>query len=105
MHGERCGWDAFWTVRHHFLSESSHCSNPEVLYGAIAAAVPPSADLRRHHQRRGSRAGRQCLDMSKAYEEAGVDLLLCLVNPYDISHESVMHTIELMGEHVIPKFR
>ena len=31
------GWDAFWTVEHHFLQEYSHCSNPEVLYGAIAA--------------------------------------------------------------------
>lgn len=35
--GERFGWDAFWTVEHHFLEEYSHCSNPEVLYGAIAA--------------------------------------------------------------------
>jgi len=35
--GERYGWDAFWTVEHHFLEEYSHCSNPEVLYGAIAA--------------------------------------------------------------------
>ncbi|MGI5163437.1 LLM class flavin-dependent oxidoreductase [Spirillospora sp. CA-253888] len=35
--GERYGWDAFWTVEHHFLEEFSHCSNPEVLYGAIAA--------------------------------------------------------------------
>jgi alkanesulfonate monooxygenase SsuD/methylene tetrahydromethanopterin reductase-like flavin-dependent oxidoreductase (luciferase family) len=35
--GERAGWDAFWTVEHHFLEEYSHCSNPEVLYGAIAA--------------------------------------------------------------------
>lgn len=35
--GERFGWDAFWTVEHHFLSEYSHCSNPEILYGAIAA--------------------------------------------------------------------
>src|SRR5688572_11320957 len=34
---ERFGWDAFWTVEHHFLEEYSHCSNPEVLYGAIAA--------------------------------------------------------------------
>ena len=32
-------------------------------------------------------------------------LLLCLVNPYKIPHESVMQTIELMGTHVIPKFR
>ena len=37
MAGERFGWDAFWTVEHHFLEEYSHCSNPEVLYGAIAA--------------------------------------------------------------------
>src|SRR4029078_3796044 len=37
IHGEKCGWDAFWTVEHHFLEEFSHCSNPEVLYGAIAA--------------------------------------------------------------------
>ena len=35
--GERAGFHAFWTVEHHFLSEYSHCSNPEVLYGAIAA--------------------------------------------------------------------
>jgi len=35
--GDRFGWDAFWTVEHHFLSEFSHCSNPEVLYGAVAA--------------------------------------------------------------------
>ncbi|MFZ0666400.1 MAG: LLM class flavin-dependent oxidoreductase [Acidimicrobiales bacterium] len=35
--GERFGWDAVWTVEHHFLDEYSHCSNPEILYGAIAA--------------------------------------------------------------------
>jgi alkanesulfonate monooxygenase SsuD/methylene tetrahydromethanopterin reductase-like flavin-dependent oxidoreductase (luciferase family) len=47
----------------------------------------------------------QCVDACKRYEEAGVDLLLCLVNPYDIPHEAVMRTIELMGEQVIPHFR
>ncbi|MEL7210952.1 MAG: LLM class flavin-dependent oxidoreductase, partial [Actinomycetota bacterium] len=35
--GDQVGFDAFWTVEHHFLEEFSHCSNPEVLYGAIAA--------------------------------------------------------------------
>ena len=35
--GERAGFHAFWTVEHHFLEEYSHCSNPEVLYGAIAS--------------------------------------------------------------------
>ena len=33
------------------------------------------------------------------------DLLLCLVNPYKVSHESVMQTIELMGTEVIPPLR
>ncbi len=35
--GDRFGWHAFWTVEHHFLQEYSHCSNPEILYGAIAS--------------------------------------------------------------------
>ena len=35
--GEQAGFDSFWTVEHHFLEEFSHCSNPEVLYGNIAA--------------------------------------------------------------------
>jgi len=30
------GFDYFWTVEHHFLNEFSHCSAPEVLYGAIS---------------------------------------------------------------------
>jgi alkanesulfonate monooxygenase SsuD/methylene tetrahydromethanopterin reductase-like flavin-dependent oxidoreductase (luciferase family) len=34
---EKMGFHSFWTVEHHFLSEMSHASNPEVLYGAIAA--------------------------------------------------------------------
>jgi alkanesulfonate monooxygenase SsuD/methylene tetrahydromethanopterin reductase-like flavin-dependent oxidoreductase (luciferase family) len=46
----------------------------------------------------------ECIEACKAYEAAGVDLLLCLVNPYKISHESVMQTIELMGTEVIPAF-
>jgi len=46
----------------------------------------------------------QAIESCKRYEAAGVDLLLCLVNPYEIPHESVMQTIELMGRHVIPEF-
>jgi alkanesulfonate monooxygenase SsuD/methylene tetrahydromethanopterin reductase-like flavin-dependent oxidoreductase (luciferase family) len=45
-----------------------------------------------------------CIEACRAYEEAGVDLLLCLVNPYKIPHETVMQTIELMGTEVIPAF-
>ena len=46
----------------------------------------------------------EVIERCRAYEEAGVDLLLCLVNPYKIGHAQVMQTIELMGEHVIPAF-
>jgi alkanesulfonate monooxygenase SsuD/methylene tetrahydromethanopterin reductase-like flavin-dependent oxidoreductase (luciferase family) len=46
----------------------------------------------------------QALDMCRRYEEAGVDLLLCLVNPYDIPHDKVCQTIELLGKEVIPHF-
>src|SRR5438093_242372 len=34
---EQVGFSHFWTVEHHFLSEFSHCSAPEALYGAVAA--------------------------------------------------------------------
>jgi alkanesulfonate monooxygenase SsuD/methylene tetrahydromethanopterin reductase-like flavin-dependent oxidoreductase (luciferase family) len=34
---EQAGFHSFWTVEHHFLEEFSHCSNPEILYGHIAA--------------------------------------------------------------------
>jgi alkanesulfonate monooxygenase SsuD/methylene tetrahydromethanopterin reductase-like flavin-dependent oxidoreductase (luciferase family) len=37
--GDRVGFHSFWTVEHHFLDEYSHCSNPEVLYGHIAAVT------------------------------------------------------------------
>jgi len=47
----------------------------------------------------------ECVAMCRLYEEAGIDLLLCLVNPYNVPHETVMQTIELMGTEVIPKFR
>jgi alkanesulfonate monooxygenase SsuD/methylene tetrahydromethanopterin reductase-like flavin-dependent oxidoreductase (luciferase family) len=46
-----------------------------------------------------------CIKTCRLYEEAGIDLLLCLVNPYNIPHEAVMETIELMGTEVIPRFR
>jgi len=37
VYAEAMGFHSFWTVEHHFLEEFSHCSNPEVLYGAVAA--------------------------------------------------------------------
>jgi alkanesulfonate monooxygenase SsuD/methylene tetrahydromethanopterin reductase-like flavin-dependent oxidoreductase (luciferase family) len=46
----------------------------------------------------------ECIETCKRYEAAGCDLLLCLVNPYNIPHDKVMQSIELMGKHVIPEF-
>ena len=45
----------------------------------------------------------RCIEVAKRYEAAGCDLLLCLLNPYDISHEATMRSIELLGKHVIPE--
>jgi alkanesulfonate monooxygenase SsuD/methylene tetrahydromethanopterin reductase-like flavin-dependent oxidoreductase (luciferase family) len=45
-----------------------------------------------------------CIAAAKRYEAVGCDLLLCLVNPYNIPHEKVMQSIELLGKHVIPEF-
>jgi alkanesulfonate monooxygenase SsuD/methylene tetrahydromethanopterin reductase-like flavin-dependent oxidoreductase (luciferase family) len=47
----------------------------------------------------------QVIETCRAYQAAGVDLLLCLMNPYSISHEDVMQTIELMAKYVLPEFR
>ncbi len=33
---DEVGFDYFWTVEHHFLTEFSHCPAPEVLYGAVS---------------------------------------------------------------------
>jgi alkanesulfonate monooxygenase SsuD/methylene tetrahydromethanopterin reductase-like flavin-dependent oxidoreductase (luciferase family) len=46
----------------------------------------------------------ECIETCKRYEACGCDLLLCLVNPYDIPHEKVMQSIELFGKYVIPEF-
>jgi len=44
-----------------------------------------------------------CLEMARRYEAVGVDLLLCLVQSYNIPHEKVMRSIELLGTEVLPK--
>ena len=44
------------------------------------------------------------IEVCRAYEAAGCDLLFCIVNPYKIPHEKVMASIELLGAEVIPQF-
>ena len=72
---------------------------------ALAAPEPENAGYNGHHapnlQAMAAGTGR---DIKERYEAAGVDILLCLINPYNVSHEDCMQTIELMGKHVIPEF-
>ncbi|MEX2207164.1 MAG: LLM class flavin-dependent oxidoreductase [Myxococcota bacterium] len=44
-----------------------------------------------------------CIETARRYRAAGCDLLLCLVQPWNIPHEKVMQSIELLGKHVIPE--
>jgi alkanesulfonate monooxygenase SsuD/methylene tetrahydromethanopterin reductase-like flavin-dependent oxidoreductase (luciferase family) len=46
----------------------------------------------------------RCIEIGKRYEAAGVDLLLCLVQPHSVPHEQVMQCIELMATEVMPAF-
>ncbi len=45
---------------------------------------------------------KRCIEIGERYAASGCDVLFCLVNPYNIPHEQVMHSIELLGKHVIP---
>src|SRR3974390_2302944 len=45
----------------------------------------------------------RCIELCKRYEAVGCELLFCLLNPYNIPHEEVMRSIELIGKHVIPE--
>ena len=45
----------------------------------------------------------QCLEKMRRYADLGVDRLLCYVQFGYLPHDSVIHTIELLGKHVIPE--
>jgi alkanesulfonate monooxygenase SsuD/methylene tetrahydromethanopterin reductase-like flavin-dependent oxidoreductase (luciferase family) len=45
----------------------------------------------------------QCMEKVLRYESLGVDQLICYVQFGTLPHESVMRTIQLMGERVIPE--
>jgi alkanesulfonate monooxygenase SsuD/methylene tetrahydromethanopterin reductase-like flavin-dependent oxidoreductase (luciferase family) len=46
-----------------------------------------------------------CIKRLKPFHDAGVDLILCLMQLYTIPHQKVMESIRLFGTHVIPYFR
>jgi alkanesulfonate monooxygenase SsuD/methylene tetrahydromethanopterin reductase-like flavin-dependent oxidoreductase (luciferase family) len=45
-----------------------------------------------------------CISKLKAYEAMGIDHVLCIQQLYRMPHETVMKSIKLLGEHVIPAF-
>ncbi len=46
-----------------------------------------------------------CIERLKPYAAAGVDLVLCLMQLYNIPHTKVLASIKLFGEHVMPYFQ
>ena len=47
----------------------------------------------------------EVIAVMKKYQEAGVDQVLCFVQPGNLSHTRIMDSIKLMGKHVIPHFK
>ena len=45
------------------------------------------------------------IEVMKKYQAAGVDQVLCFVQPGRLEHTRIMDSIKLMGRHVIPYFR
>ena len=47
----------------------------------------------------------EIIEVMKKYQEAGVDQVLCFVQPGNLPHTKIMDSIKLMGKHVIPYFK
>lgn len=64
----------------------------------------PKLDLEEVFKIGGAMIGdpQYCLDLALRFEAIGADILFCSINPWDIPHEEVMRSIELLGTHVIP---
>ncbi len=45
-----------------------------------------------------------CIRKLERYRDAGLDRVLCLMQAGDVPHDAVMRSLELFGEHVIPRF-
>ena len=46
-----------------------------------------------------------CIKIMKGYQDAGVDQVLCFVQPGNLEHTRVMESIRLFANHVIPYFK
>jgi alkanesulfonate monooxygenase SsuD/methylene tetrahydromethanopterin reductase-like flavin-dependent oxidoreductase (luciferase family) len=44
------------------------------------------------------------IEVMKKYQDAGVDQVLCFLQPGRLEHTRIMDSIKLMGRHVIPHF-
>ena len=47
----------------------------------------------------------KCIKAVQSYKDAGVDLLLCLMQGHRMAHKDIMESIWLFGTHVIPHFQ
>ena len=46
-----------------------------------------------------------CLRQARTYQQAGTEMLLCHMQTYKVTHQQVMDSIRLIGQHVIPYFK
>ena len=44
------------------------------------------------------------IEVMKKYQDAGVDQVLCFLQPGRLEHTRIMDSIKLIGKHVIPHF-
>ena len=45
------------------------------------------------------------LRQARTYQQAGTEMLLCHMQTYKVTHQQVMDSIRLIGQHVIPYFK
>jgi alkanesulfonate monooxygenase SsuD/methylene tetrahydromethanopterin reductase-like flavin-dependent oxidoreductase (luciferase family) len=46
-----------------------------------------------------------CIQRLTPYYEAGIDVIMCLMQMYNIPHEKILESIRLFGKHVMPHFQ
>jgi alkanesulfonate monooxygenase SsuD/methylene tetrahydromethanopterin reductase-like flavin-dependent oxidoreductase (luciferase family) len=43
-----------------------------------------------------------CLKQARAYQQAGTEMLLCHMQNHKVTHQQVMDSLRLIGQHAIP---
>jgi alkanesulfonate monooxygenase SsuD/methylene tetrahydromethanopterin reductase-like flavin-dependent oxidoreductase (luciferase family) len=115
---ENGAWDAVWwwytsvadlIINYDFahLDESQRQAMREELFPLVAryeTGLITNDDLQEYDMLIVGDAD-QCIEKAKRYADAGADQLMCYCEFGNLSHESVMTNLELLGTKVIPELR